>query len=511
MLRFFTSLISNVFLRMLELLSSKKHIIKNILSIYIKTTSGNTLSIDIDPKYDISQIKKIVAPQIGLQPEELKVIFAGKELGDDIVIEECDLGQQSILHVVKIKPRDQIQNIFIDSDVTSSTPTSTSSKMKPLCELLDDTMFFANSDSRNSSFSIDIGESSSSEAPSNVLENSDVVVDSEKPRLRKVHFYVYCSTCKELKQGKLRVRCHFCKSGAFTVHSDPQNWSHVLEQKHITGTCENDPEFCQNILQNREPTFAEFYFKCSEHISLGESDQAVPLDLIRPNLSQVPCLACLDISETVFTFPCPNDHVVCLECFKQYCMSKLTERQFLQHPDFGYTLPCPSGCPDSFIKEIHHFRLLDDEHYDRYHRFATEEFVLQSGGILCPQPGCGMGILADSECTRITCQGCKYVFCRNCLQGYHIGDCDPIEMSDNSGQTTSCDNQLDCDNRNNGDDASRTTIKVITKPCPSCKTPTERDGGCMHMICTRAGCKFNWCWVCQTEWTRECMGDHWFG
>lgn len=45
--------------------------------------------------------------------------------------------------------------------------------------------------------------------------------------------------------------------------------------------------------------------------------------------------------------------------------------------------------------------------YDQYQRFATEEFVLQSGGVLCPQPGCGMGILADPECTRITCMnGC---------------------------------------------------------------------------------------------------------
>lgn len=48
-------------------------------------------------------------------------------------------------------------------------------------------------------------------------------------------------------------------------------------------------------MNNSEPTFAEFYFKCSEHTSLGESDQAVPLYLIRPNLRDIPCLACADI------------------------------------------------------------------------------------------------------------------------------------------------------------------------------------------------------------------------
>jgi hypothetical protein len=45
--------------------------------------------------------------------------------------------------------------------------------------------------------------------------------------------------------------------------------------------------------------------------------------------------------------------------------------------------------------------------YAQYQRFATEEFVLQSGGVLCPQPGCGMGILVDGGCTKVACvNGC---------------------------------------------------------------------------------------------------------
>ena len=71
------------------------------------------------------------------------------------------------------------------------------------------------------------------------------------------------------------------------------------------------------------------------------------------------------------------------------------------------------------------------EQYERYQRFAAEEFVLRSGGVLCPQPGCGMGIMPESAVVteagassnpgnrRIACagpQGCGYVFCRDCLQ-----------------------------------------------------------------------------------------------
>lgn len=58
-------------------------------------------------------------------------------------------------------------------------------------------------------------------------------------------------------------------------------------------------------------------------------------------------------------FPCEAAHVTCLECFKDYCTVRLSERQFEFDSDTGYyTLPCPAGCADSFIREIHHFRVL---------------------------------------------------------------------------------------------------------------------------------------------------------
>ena len=51
-----------------------------------------------------------------------------------------------------------------------------------------------------------------------------------------------------------------------------------------------------------------------------------------------------------------------------------------------------------FIEEISlisDFRLIGSSEYDRYQRFGAEELVLQSGGVLCPQPGCGAGILPE--------------------------------------------------------------------------------------------------------------------
>ncbi|KAK9888781.1 hypothetical protein WA026_001006 [Henosepilachna vigintioctopunctata] len=462
--------------RMLSLFSFGSKSVTNDLDIFIKTNTGNTISVSLDSSWDIRNVKEIVAPKLGFQPDEVKIIFAGKELKDNITLSECDLGQRSVLHAVTSKKKAKVipihDTVIEEEDLGS----------KPLNETLQDADFY---NSRDDKVPLDLSKG-------------------------KVNFYVYCPTCKSLKSGKLRVRCETCRSGAFTVYEDPQNWDDVLKHKQIPGYCENDLCPSKKSGRNGEFNFAAFFFKCSEHTSLGEEDEAVPLYLIKTNLREVSCLACGDICNPVIVFPCKDGHVTCLDCFRQYCSVRLSERQFWQHPDYGYTLACPTGCPDSFIEEVHHFRLLSDAQYAQYQKFATEEFVLRSGGVLCPQPGCGMGILIDEGCKKVACvNGCGYVFCRDCLQGYHIGACSSNEENIDSA---SCSYNVDPSKAANArwDEASKVAIKVLTKPCPKCRTPTERDGGCMHMVCTRAGCEFHWCWICQGPWTRECMASHWF-
>ena len=115
----------------------------------------------------------------------------------------------------------------------------------------------------------------------------------------RAHFFVYCSTpCKSVEAGKLRVRCASCGSGAVTVDRDPQSWQDVLQPHRITVQCENDfcvPNFTSSNETDAQVLYAHFFFKCANHPSRGETDEAVPLYLIRPNLRKVPCLACTDI------------------------------------------------------------------------------------------------------------------------------------------------------------------------------------------------------------------------
>lgn len=53
----------------------------------MKTNTGNTFPVDLDPKWDIKNVKEIVAFQMGISPEDIKIIFAGKELHNSTIIE----------------------------------------------------------------------------------------------------------------------------------------------------------------------------------------------------------------------------------------------------------------------------------------------------------------------------------------------------------------------------------------------------------------------------------------
>lgn len=75
-------------------------------------------------------------------------------------------------------------------------------------------------------------------------ENERKLVTKEDMDRKKAHFYVHCSQCNELCNGKLRVRCCECLGGAFTVHRDPENWDDVLKSKRITGICESRETPC---------------------------------------------------------------------------------------------------------------------------------------------------------------------------------------------------------------------------------------------------------------------------
>ncbi|XP_053088872.1 E3 ubiquitin-protein ligase parkin isoform X1 [Pangasianodon hypophthalmus] len=456
--------------------------------VYVRFNSNHPVEVEVEEGTSVSELKETVGRLQGVQPDQLRVIFAGRELCSDSTLQAYDLPEQSTVHVVlppagSARRSELVLQRRLSRGVDSLTRLDLSASRLP----------------------------ATSTGLAVILENEDSHTQTgPKPHST---FYVYCKTvCKSVQPGKLRVRCRTCKQGTLTLSRGPSCWDDVLLPDRIHGVCQS--EDCDGRV-------AEFYLKCAAHPTCDD-DTSVALDLIMSNVRHVPCIACTDVVSPVLVAQCAERHVICLDCFHMYCVTRLSERQFIHDPVVGYSLPCAAGCSDSLIKELHHFRVLGDEQYERYQRYAAEECLLQMGGVLCPAPGCGAGLFLEDERRRVHCElkdglGCGFVFCRDCKEEYHEGECRQQSTSATGGPMQVCHIHTgyvvdeDAALQARWEQASQDTIKETTRPCPKCRVPVEKNGGCMHMVCPRAHCKFEWCWLCRVEWNRECMGNHWFG
>ncbi|XP_017812926.1 E3 ubiquitin-protein ligase parkin isoform X1 [Papio anubis] len=461
--------------------------------VFVRFNSSHGFPVEVDSDTSIFQLKEVVAKRQGVPTDQLRVIFAGKELRNDWTVQNCDLDQQSIVHIVQRPWRkgqemnatggDNARNTAggCEREPQSLTRVDLSSSVLP-----GDSVGLAvilHTDSRNDS----LPAGSPADRP---IYNS---------------FYVYCKgPCQRVQPGKLRVQCSTCRQATLTLTQGPSCWDDVLIPNRMSGECQSP--HCPG-------TTAEFFFKCGAHPT-SDKETSVALHLIATNSRNITCITCTDVRSPVLVFQCNSRHVICLDCFHLYCVTRLNDRQFVHDPQLGYSLPCVAGCPNSLIKELHHFRILGEEQYNRYQQYGAEECVLQMGGVLCPRPGCGAGLLPEPDQRKVTCEGgnglgCGFAFCRECKEAYHEGECSALfEASGTTTQAYRVDERAAEQAR--WEEASKETIKKTTKPCPRCHVPVEKNGGCMHMKCPQPQCRLEWCWNCGCEWNRVCMGDHWF-
>lgn len=329
------------------------------------------------------------------------------------------------------------------------------------------------------------------EARKTVSDNTEVKWKSQ--------FYVFCkeTSCNSLQPGKLRVRCSSCGSSGLLLQYEPSCWNDVMHNRIP----------CQCLENHCENSYVTFYFKC---VQCASNNEAAPLSQVKSNSSNQPCVICDETKNPVIVFLCPKRHIVCINCFVIHGIIKLEERDFVLSTHFGYTLMCPAGCADSFIVDPHHFRLLGSEMYEKYQRLSAEMYLLGKGGIYCPNPKCGAGFIRDTETgtdrdLNVTiCPECKFSFCRSCRQRASECYCKTATAvgTNNSPRTSLSDDMESSEMK------SYVTVQAISKPCPRCRAPTFKDGGCNHINCIV--CRFPWCWICLDQWKDDCQWNHWF-
>eukprot|EP01089_Gocevia_fonbrunei_P016035 TRINITY_DN4881_c0_g2_i1.p1 TRINITY_DN4881_c0_g2~~TRINITY_DN4881_c0_g2_i1.p1 ORF type:complete len:511 (-),score=87.18 TRINITY_DN4881_c0_g2_i1:29-1561(-) len=205
------------------------------------------------------------------------------------------------------------------------------------------------------------------------------------------------------------------------------------------------------------------------------------------------CLVCTDEFKNKDSFALPCGHRYCSTCWTYYLEIAIKDGAEC------IIKKCMAPNCNSVVHEEAYKKIVSPELFERYKKYLLRSFVEDNPKVKwCPAPGCGCSIRCErgNRKESVTCK-CGFSFCFQCADletGNHMpADCD----------------QVDKWRQKAADESENVTWMIAnTKKCPQCRSPIEKNGGCMHMTCHRnsGGCGFEFCWLCRGPWTEH--GSH---
>ncbi|KAI5202959.1 hypothetical protein AUEXF2481DRAFT_8503 [Aureobasidium subglaciale EXF-2481] len=134
-------------------------------------------------------------------------------------------------------------------------------------------------------------------------------------------------------------------------------------------------------------------------------------------------------------------------------------------------------------------KMSNKKHFEKYEQGSLRVALAEDDEYRhCFSTTCDAGQLHHGGVDQpiFTCQSCQHKNCVACEIDWHVDEtCDQYQARRRT-------------ERGEEDERSRAEMEKISKECPECHAPIEKNDGCDHMTCSK--CRHEFCWLCFVDY-----------